>query len=141
MPVAAAAAAELAAVAVGNQSLMVPLTTDYLLLATYCLFLLANIYYLLLTTWYLPPTAYPGGRHGSGPAVLASAYVNEAGRVAVVLANWAPHALTVRLYCTHYGPCLLKPTAVTAQRGPRLYLLGPCLLARHGYYIHHYRCG
>ena len=47
---------------------------------------------------HTPP---PGGRHGSGPAVLASAYVSEAGRVAVALANWAPHAVTVRH--THYG--------------------------------------
>ena len=65
-----------------------------------------------------------GGRHGSGPAVLASAYVNEAGRVAVVLANWATHAVTVQPYCTYYGPHILKPAAVTAQRGPRLYSLG-----------------
>ena len=48
---------------------------------------------------HIPP---PGGRHGAGPAVLASAYVSEAGRVAVALANWAPHAVTVRH--THYGP-------------------------------------
>ena len=34
-------------------------------------------------------TPHPGGRHGSGPAVLASAYVSEAGRVAVALAQLA----------------------------------------------------
>ena len=60
MPAAeAAGAAAAAAAAAGNPSLMVPLTTDYLLLATYYLFLLANIYYLLLTTdEYLLLTTY-----------------------------------------------------------------------------------